>query len=273
MSADRTIAVWDFSGRTALITGAAGDIGRAVAVRLAGSGAALSLLDLPDTPLGEVAAACGRLSSPELVGFHFVDVKDAAAVEQVVGQAASALGPPQLVFNNAGVQGDFATVDRYPSEEFRTVLDVNVVGAFNVLKSAGALLRQSGLAGSIVNTASMAFAGPPNMIAYSASKNAVIAMTATAAKDLAPIGIRVNAVSPGFIGPGRMWRRQTEQQAQVGSQYFPDNPAEVAEEMLRSVPLRRYGSVDEVASVVVFLLSDEASYLTGVNIEIAGGAT
>jgi len=153
------------------------------------------------------------------------------------------------------------------------VIDVNIAGVFKVLRSAGALLRDNGVGGSIVNTASMAFVGPPNMLAYGASKNAVIAMTKTAAKDLAPLGIRVNAVSPGFIGPGRMWDRQTEKQAQAGSRYFPGDPAEVATAMLDSVPLRRFGSVDEVASVVLFLLSEEASYITGVNIEIAGGAS
>lgn len=271
MPDNRTLADWNFRGRTALITGAAGDIGQAVARRLAGSGAALSLLDLPNTPLPEIASACAGLTSAEQVASHFVDVTDAAEVETALAKTAATLGPPQLVFNNAGIQGDFATTDGYPREGFRTVLDVNVVGVFNVLKSAGTLLRESGLPGSVVNTASMAFVGPPNMIAYGASKSAVVAMTRTAAKDLAPLGVRVNAVSPGFIGPGRMWERQVELQADVGSQYFPSDPEEVAEEMLRSVPMRRYGSVDEVASVVLFLLSDEASYLTGVNIEIAGG--
>jgi len=100
----------------------------------------------------------------------------------------------------------------------------------------------------------------------------VIGLTKAAAKDLAPRGIRVNAVSPAFIGPGRMWDTQVAQQAAAGSQYYATDPDEVAEQMIGMVPLRRYGSVHEVASVVAFLLSDDASYVTGVNIEVAGGS-
>ncbi len=255
------------------MTGAAGDIGRAVAVRLAGAGAKLSLLDVARAELEETAQACARLTSTDQVTHHPVDVRDLDAVTKAIRATAAALGPPQLVFNNAGIQGEFAVTDEYPPDDFDEVLAVNVVGVFNVLRSAGANLRATGLGGAIVNMASMALVGPPNMLAYGASKNAVIAMTKTAAKDLAPIGIRVNAISPAFIGPGRMWDRQTEKQAEVGSRYYSGDPREVAEAMIGSVPLGRLGSVDEVASVVTFLLSDEASYLTGVNIEIAGGAS
>ena len=111
------------------------------------------------------------------------------------------------------------------------------------------------------------------MSAYSASKAAIIGLTKSAAKDLAPAGIRVNAVSPAFIGPGRMWDNQVASQAAALSPYYADDPSEVARQMIRMVPLRRYGSADEVARVVAFLLSDDASYLTGINIEISGGST
>jgi NAD(P)-dependent dehydrogenase (short-subunit alcohol dehydrogenase family) len=114
--------------------------------------------------------------------------------------------------------------------------------------------------------------GAPNMPAYSASKAAVIGLTRSAAKDLAPAGIRVNAVSPAFIGPGRMWETQVAEQAAAGSQYYSTDPALVAEQMLAMVPLRRYGSPSEVASAVDFLLSDDASYVTGVNLEVTGGS-
>ena len=124
----------------------------------------------------------------------------------------------------------------------------------------------------MVNTASMAKGGAPNMAAYSASKAAVVALTKTAAKDLAPDSIRVNSVSPAFIGPGLMWDRQVQLQADTPSQYFADDPDEVAAQMIGSVPLRRYGSLDEVAAAVLFLLSDDASYITAFDIEISGGA-
>jgi len=114
--------------------------------------------------------------------------------------------------------------------------------------------------------------GAPNMAAYSASKAALIGLTKSAAKDLAPAGIRVNAISPAFIGPGAMWDAQVAAQANVGSQYFSRSPDAVAQQMIDTIPMRRYGSTSEVASVVAFLLSEQASYVTGQNIEISGGA-
>src|SRR5256886_9830681 len=114
--------------------------------------------------------------------------------------------------------------------------------------------------------------GAPNIPAYSASKAAVIGLTKAAAKDLAPHGIRVNAVSPGFIGPGRMWETQVARQAGAGGQYFAGDPKAVASQMIAMVPLRRYGTPTEVAAVVAFLLSEEASYVTGVNVEVSGGS-
>jgi NAD(P)-dependent dehydrogenase (short-subunit alcohol dehydrogenase family) len=114
--------------------------------------------------------------------------------------------------------------------------------------------------------------GAPNMPAYSASKAAVIGLTKAAAKDLAPARIRVNAVSPAFVGPGRMWEAQVAGQAAAGTQYYASDPDAVATQMIGMIPMRRYGSVEEVATVVAFLLSDDASYVTGVNIEVSGGS-
>jgi NAD(P)-dependent dehydrogenase (short-subunit alcohol dehydrogenase family) len=114
--------------------------------------------------------------------------------------------------------------------------------------------------------------GAPNMVAYASSKAAVLGLVRSAAKDLAAAGIRVNAVSPAFIGPGAMWYRQVRLQADAPSRYYADTPEEVAAQMIDQVPLRRCGTVEEVAAVIAFLLSDDASYLTGTNTEIAGGA-
>ena len=132
--------------------------------------------------------------------------------------------------------------------------------------------KQEPRGGSIVNTASMAGIGaPPNMIGYSASKAAVKHMTTIAAKDLAPFDIRVNSISPAYIGPGFMWTRQVELQAKAGSVYFSEDPEKVASQMVDSVPMRRYGSINEVIGPVLFLLSDDASYLTGIDIKVTGG--
>jgi NAD(P)-dependent dehydrogenase (short-subunit alcohol dehydrogenase family) len=133
-------------------------------------------------------------------------------------------------------------------------------------------MRTEGRRGSIVNTASMAGVdGAPNMIAYSASKGALISLTQSASKDLAPLKIRVNAISPAFVGPGTVWDRQIELQASAGSQYFSPEPAEVARQMIAMIPMRRRGTVDEVAATVLWLLSDDASYVTGQNIAMTGG--
>ncbi len=243
-----------------LITGAAGDIGTAIADVLAERGHRLVLADHPDAaePLEEL---CRRLDA-EGVSF---DVTDEPAVAAAVGK----LDPLGALVNNAGYQGVFAPVDRYPLADARRVIEVNVLGVMTVLAVAARAMT----GGSIVNIASMAgVSGAPNMPAYSASKAAVIGLTKSAAKDLAPKGIRVNAVSPAFIGPGRMWETQVTQQAAAGSQYYSADPEAVAEQMIGMVPLRRHGSVYEVATVVAFLLSDDASYLTGVNIEVSGGS-
>lgn len=259
------------SDSVALVTGAGGNIGRAVAVALADAGATVVLADLPAARdgLDATRAACSRRGATTLVTTF--DVADASAVEAGLSEATSALGPISWVVNNAGYQGRFANVVDYDLDDARRVLEVNVLGVFTVLQVAARLLCEAGRGGAIVNVASMAYHGAANMPAYSASKGAVVSLTKAAAKDLAPFGIRVNSVSPGFIGPGAMWDRQVAEQAAIPSPYYADDPHTVAEQMIGAVPLGRYGSLDEVASVVRFLLSDESSYLTGSDIEVAGG--
>jgi NAD(P)-dependent dehydrogenase (short-subunit alcohol dehydrogenase family) len=243
-----------------LVTGAAGDIGTAIAEVLAARGHGLVLADHADASerLDEV---CQRLGA-ECVTFDVTD-------EPAVAAAVDGLGALGGLVNNAGYQGVFTSVDRYPIEDARRVLEINVLGVMIVLAAAARAMTE----GSIVNVASMAgVSGAPNMPAYSASKAAVVGLTKAAAKDLAPMGIRVNSVSPAFIGPGRMWDTQVAQQAATGSQYYAPDSETVAAQMIEMVPMRRYGSVHEVATVVAFLLSDDASYVTGVNVEISGGS-
>jgi NAD(P)-dependent dehydrogenase (short-subunit alcohol dehydrogenase family) len=257
----------------ALVTGAAGDIGRALARRLAQQGWSLAVVDHPSKlgALDDTLEQCAALGAP--AWSDAFDVTDASGVERSVDICRDVLGVPTALFNNAGYQGTFERIDRYPHGDARRVFEVNVLGAFTVLSAVSAAMVAAGVAGSIVSSASMAgVTGAPNMCAYSASKAAIIGLTKSAAKDLAPAGIRVNAVSPAFIGPGRMWENQVASQAAVPSPYYADDPSEVANQMISMVPLGRYGSTDEVARVVAFLLSDEASYLTGINVEISGGS-
>jgi NAD(P)-dependent dehydrogenase (short-subunit alcohol dehydrogenase family) len=260
--------------RVALITGAAGDIGHAAALRLAQFGWSLALVDHPSaaSALADTRAECAALGVATWIDTN--DVTDAVDVDRCVGACRESLGVPTALFNNAGYQGQFHRVDHYPLDDARHVLDVNVLGAFTVLSLVSAAMIEAGKGGSIVNSASMAgVSGAPNMAVYSASKAAIIGLTKSAAKDLAPENIRVNAISPAFIGPGRMWENQVASQAATPSPYYADEPSEVARQMLALVPLGRYGSTDEVARVVAFLLSDDASYVTGVNVEISGGST
>ncbi len=255
-----------------IITGAAGDIGMAAARHLAGSHR-LFLCDHPAVADSLALRADELRADGATVAEHCFDVTDHAAVVAGIESCASVLGPPRGLFNNAGVQGEFTPVHRTSPADVAKVLSINVVGAFSVLAVVGAAMVDAGNGGAIVNSSSMAgVSGAPNMAAYSASKAAIIGLTKSAAKDLAPWNIRVNAISPAFIGPGMMWERQVELQASAGSQYFPSDPATVAEQMINSIPLRRVGSTGEVADVVAYLLSDASSYVTGTNIEINGGA-
>lgn len=255
--------------RHVLVTGGGGEIGQAVARRLADEGARIALLDIDDDKLASAAARLADTGAD--VTHHCCDVTNAQAVTDTIAAIEDAGGPLHALFNNAGYQGAFAPVHTYPTEDFARVLQINVTGAFHVLQAVSARMADAN-GGAIVNTASMAgVSGPPNMPAYAASKSAMIGLTMSAAKDLAPFGIRVNAVSPGFIGPGFMWERQVEMQAAAGSQYYPDNPDDVAQQMIASVPQRRYGQLEEIAGVVAFLLSDDASYMTGTNLPISGG--
>lgn len=255
--------------RWALVTGAAGDLGGAAAAALAADGWALLLADLPTRAarLAETCESCAA-SGTRVVSETF-DVTDHKAVcGALTGHAV-----PAAVVANAGIQGDFAPIQDYDVEVARGVIETNVLGVFNVLAATARRMIQSGARGSMVATASMAgVSGAPNMPAYSASKAAVIGLAKAASRDLAPHGIRVNAISPGFVGPGRMWDVQVARQAAAGSQYYGSEPELVEQQMIEAIPLRRYGSPAEVARVIAFLAGEHSSYLTGINVEVAGGA-
>jgi NAD(P)-dependent dehydrogenase (short-subunit alcohol dehydrogenase family) len=258
-----------FEDKVLMVTGAAGDIGGAVAHRMADEGAHVFLTDIDGDKLKQ------RISELETngaaVNSAVCDVTDWRSTAGMVRKAASWRGRIDLLFNNAGYQGLFEKAHAYPADDFTKVIGVNLVGVFHVFRAVSdVMVKQK--SGAIVNTASMAGTlGPPNMAAYASSKAGVLGLTRTASKDVAPYNVRVNAISPAFVGPGFMWDRQVELQAAVGSQYYATDPKTVAEQMIARVPLRRYASLSEIAGVVAFLLSDDASYLTGVNVPIAGG--
>lgn len=209
------------------------------------------------------------------------DVTDATSVQEAVDAAVQKFSRIDLLWNNAGYQGQIRPTLDYDPKDFALVMNVNVTGMFIVLQTiAKQMVKQQNEAEestanhsySIVNTSSVAgLRGTPAMIAYASSKAAVLAMTVSSSKDLAPFGIRVNAISPALIGPGFMWDRQNELHAKSGSPYFATDPETVAKNKVNGVPLKRLGTIEEVIQSVSFLLSQESSYTTGTNLVVDGG--
>ncbi|MXV44973.1 SDR family NAD(P)-dependent oxidoreductase [Saccharibacter sp. 17.LH.SD] len=258
-----------FSGQLALITGASGDIGLAVAKRLASEGADLVLLGTNGDKLEK--AKRDVAVSERHVSTVICDVSDYDNVEAVIAHIEKNIGPISLLFNNAGYQGVFAPIHKYPPEDFKRVIKINLLGAFYLIRAVSPYMVQRKF-GRIVNTTSMAgLQGPPNMGGYGASKFGVVGLTQVSARDLAPYNVRVNGVAPGLMGPGFMWDRQVELQSKVGSQYFSSDPEEVKKQMIGIIPMRRLGDIEEIPGVVSFLMSEDASYITGVTLPIAGG--
>lgn len=253
-----------FAGKTIVITGGGGTFGRVGARYFAEQGAKVVLVDVNQAAFDSVVSDVeGQVTACAC------DVRDAAQVQAVVDAA----GPIHLLWNNAGYQGAMKPLLEYPADDVQTVMDINVVGAFRVLQAVARNMASHG-GGSIVQTGSVAgLRGTPTMGAYVASKAAIHGLTMTAAKDLAPHGIRVNTVMPALIGPadGFMWHRQNKLHASSGSPYFDADPAVVAQRKVGGVPLKRLGEVEEVVEAVAFLLSDEASYVTGTSLVVAGG--
>lgn len=253
----------DFTGQVALVTGGGGGIGRAVCLEFARAGAGVVVVDL-DPELGEETAA---LVKREGVVARFIqaDVTKSVDVEAYVRNAVSVFGRIDFFINNAGIEGSVHPVHEYPEEMFDRVMAVNVKGSFLGLKYViPVMLAQK--KGAIVNMSSGAgLIGFPGLIPYNASKHAILGMNKTTALELAPHGIRVNAICPGSINT-RMMR-------QLESLLSPDNPDAVVEQMKATTPDGRYGEPEEVARLAVFLCSDWASHIVGQRVVIDGGQT
>lgn len=240
--------------KTAIITGSSRGIGAAIALRLARDGYNIALNDLNEgmfenNDIKEKITALGVEAE-----IFCADVSKYDQCETMVKAVKERFGTIDVLINNAGITRD-GLMARMSEEQYDTVIAVNQKSVFNMLKLAGnVMIRQK--SGKIVNLASVAgLYGNPGQINYSASKAAIIGMTKTAAKELGSRNINVNAVAPGFISTPMTDKLTEEQKAK----------------MLEAIAMKRYGTVDEIAGVVSFLCSEDASYVTGQTIEISGG--
>jgi NAD(P)-dependent dehydrogenase (short-subunit alcohol dehydrogenase family) len=249
-------------GRVAVVTGAAGVIGSATIRLLAERGAKIIAVDRRQADLD--AAVKALPASAEALAIE-ADVTDEDGVKEYVRAAVDRFGTIDVFYNNAGIEGEVKPIQDYPLEMFRKVLDVNVVGVFLGMKYVlPVMLKQN--KGSIINTASIAgLLGSPHIAVYSASKHAVIGLTKSAAWECTNTGVRINCVCPGLIDSRML---STIYQGRNGG-----NAPMPIERMVDRIPARRLGQASEVASIVAFLASDEASYVSGSAYTVDGGRT
>jgi NAD(P)-dependent dehydrogenase (short-subunit alcohol dehydrogenase family) len=241
-------------GRAAIVTGASRGLGRAMALALAGAGADVALAARSVAELEETARAIKKLGRRALV--VPTDVTVYSQVEALVERAAQTLGRLDIVVNNSGIAAVIPLAEM-PPEDFRRTVEVNLVGVFNGCRAAaGRLIAQK--SGKIINLASMLGAsGLPGYAAYSASKGGVIALTRALAVEWARYNIQVNAMAPGWFV------------TDMNSQAFDD--PKVRERLLRDVPARRTGRLEEIGPLVVYLASPASDYMTGQTVFLDGG--
>lgn len=238
----------------ALITGSSRGIGAAIALRLAEDGFDIALNDLNES-MFENNETLEKIRETGVKCEYFcADVSDYSQCEKMVNDIKETFGGLDVLVNNAGITRD-GLMARMSEEQYDMVINVNQKSVFNMMKLAGKIMMKQ-RSGKIINLASVAgLYGNPGQINYSASKAAIIGMTKTVAKELGSRGINVNAVAPGFIKTP-MTDALTEEQKNM---------------MLSLIAMKRYGLPEEIAGVVSFLASKDASYVTGQVIEISGG--
>lgn len=242
------------AGRVALITGGSRGLGRAMALALAGAGARLALVARDVAKLEEVAQAARELGT-EAITFT-ADVTDEAQVLELERQVSERLGRVQILINNAGVNVRKSITD-FTLEEWRRVTDTNLTSVFLMCRSFVPHMKGTGY-GRILNmTSIMSHISLPGRAAYSASKAGLLGLTRSVALELAPEGITVVGISPGPFA--------TEMNT-----VLMQNP-EINQQFLSNIPVGRWGKVDEIGKLALFLCSDDAAFITGTDILIDGG--
>ena len=254
-------------GLRGFITGAGTGIGRAIALEMVREGVDLCITDLDLASAQRVAAEAQAVRGDARVLAAQLDVRDAASVAARVEDAVSKLGGLELAVNNAGVSSMKRVVD-LTEEDWNFNMDINAKGIFLCCQAEVRYFLEKGVKASIVNTASMAGKKAAPLLAhYSASKFAVIGFTQALALEVAASGIRVNSVCPGYVRTSMQEREVIWEAALRGI-----TPDEVRQDYLRAIPLGRLEEPEDVARVVVFLLSDRAAYMTGQAINVTGGS-
>ncbi|MEX2292440.1 MAG: glucose 1-dehydrogenase [Acidimicrobiales bacterium] len=238
-------------GKVAIVTGAARGQGEAHARRFVAEGSSVLLTDVLDAEGEQVAESLGAGAA-----YRHLDVSSEEEWVAAVADAEERFGPVSVLVNNAGIL-DFAPIHKQDVERFRRVIDVNLVGTMLGMKSVAPSMQRAG-GGSIINVSSNGgIWGLPSLGAYVSSKWAVRGLSKSAALDLGPIGVRVNSLHPGGIDtPMTNFGGESDESS-----------------FAKSLPIPRMGRVEEVANVVTFLASDEASYVTGAEWSVDGGAT
>jgi 3-oxoacyl-[acyl-carrier protein] reductase len=239
-----------FAGQVAVVTGGVSGIGFAACRRLVAEGARLAIWDVNKAALAEASARLGTQVHAEAL-----DLTDAAAVQAAADGTVKALGRLDILVASAGITGPNAPVADYPIEDWKRVIDVNVNAVFYCNRAVVPHMKARDY-GRIVNIASVAGKeGNPNASAYSASKAAVMGLTKSLGKELAGTGIRVNCVTP----------------AAVRTPIFDQMTRQHIDFMLSKIPMGRFGTVEEVAAMICWLASAEASFSTGAVFDISGG--
>jgi NAD(P)-dependent dehydrogenase (short-subunit alcohol dehydrogenase family) len=249
---------FNFKGKTALITGAGSGLGRAAALLFAKNNANVIVSDLNIDGGEETVRLISDAGGTAV--FISCDVTNELEVNSLIEKAVSDFGQIDFAVNNAGIGGKWLPTHKYPTENFREVMEVNTMGVFFCMRAELNMMLKQGF-GSIVNVASVAgLNGFPNNLAYDASKHAVVGLTKTAGLEYAKQGIRVNAVCPVFtITP-------------MVEQIFLLDPT-MEQKLQNSIPMKRYGKPEEIADAIVYLCSDAASFITAHAMPIDGGMT
>ncbi|RJO78349.1 SDR family oxidoreductase [Nocardia panacis] len=245
-----------FSGKVAVVTGAAQGIGAATAKRLAMEGATVAALDrrAPEETVADIAEAGGAARA------YLCDVTDRASVDAVFAAVAAASGGPHILVNNAGITRDDMFF-RMSEQDWEAVLSVNLTGVFHCSQAAQKYMSAQRY-GKIVSLSSRSALGNRGQANYAAAKAGVQGFTATLAIELGPYNINVNAVAPGFIATA-MTAATAERVAMT--------PEEHRRQIAEQTPLRRVGRPEEIAAVVAFLVSEDASYVSGQTLYVNGG--